>query len=220
MRWFFILLMALNLFLYIQHSKQGDAEVEHPAPAASDLRLLSELKSPPGIGDPSKRSAEAACGALTGFEQESEALALRQRLMSMGVEARLESVDANAGTDYWVYLPPLVSRQAAVRQLKDLQARNMDSYIITVGALANGISLGIFSRIGAAEALQRDLERIGYEALIRELARTHRSYRLELDAPGWRELRSRLVGQLSDDFPSMQIQQKPCDRIATSAQVK
>ena len=56
MRWFFILLMALNLFLYIQHSKQGDAEVEHPAaPAASDLRLLSELKSPPGIGDPSKK---------------------------------------------------------------------------------------------------------------------------------------------------------------------
>lgn len=220
MRWVFILLIALNLFLYIQHSKRGGAEVERPAPSANDIRLLTELEDPLDIGGPSKRSAEAACGVLTGFEQESEALALRQRLISMGVEARLESVDASVGTDYWVYLPPLVSRQAAVRQLKDLQARNMDSYIITVGALANGISLGIFSRIGAAEALQRDLESIGYDALMRELPRTHRSYRLELDAPGWRELRNRLVEQLSNDFPSMQIQQKPCDRIATSAQVK
>ena len=61
---------------------------------------------------------------LGSFEQEAEALALEQRLLSLDIQSGVRSIDAAAGVDYWVYLVPLASRQASLRQLKELQARN------------------------------------------------------------------------------------------------
>ena len=68
---------------------------------------------------------------------------LEQRLLSPDVQSEIQEVDTASGVDYWVYLPPL-ARQASLRQLRELQSRNIDSYIITVGDLANGISLEYF----------------------------------------------------------------------------
>lgn len=215
MRWVFILLIALNLLVYVQHNQLGSAEVGQPAPPSNGIRLLSELGDPARSGHLSTRLANAECGILGGFEQEADALALRERLKDRGIEARLEPVDTDAGTDYWVYLPPLLSRQAAVRQLKDLQARNIDSYIVTVGPLVNGISLGIFSRLDTAESLQRRLLELDYGARIRELARAHRSYRLALDGVAWQRLNDLAIEPLAKDFPSLRLQQNPCDGIAT-----
>ena len=220
MRWVFMLLIALNLLVYVQYSQPGPVEVEQSGSSVDEIRLLSELDDPAGTGQPGESGVEAACGILAGFEQESDALVLRRRLLKLGVEARLGAVDTDAGTDYWVYLPPLVSRQAAERQLKALQASDVDSYIITDGALANGISLGIFSRAEAAEALQRRMVSLDYKVLVRELARTHMSYRLVLNGPAWRQLNRLSMAQVAGDFPSVQMQQKPCAGIATAEQVK
>ena len=220
MRWVFILLIALNLLVYVQHSQHGPVEVGQGMSSVGEISLLSELGDPAEGGQLSDRDVEAACGILAGLEQESDALALRGRLLNLGIEARLEPVDTDAGVDYWVYLPPSVSRQAAERQLKDLQASNVGSHIITDGALANGISLGIFSNIQAAEALQRRMKSLEYGVVVRELARTQRSYRLALDGLAWRQLSGLSMSQIADDFPSVQMKQKTCAGIATEEQVK
>ena len=78
--------------------------------------------------------------------------------MALDIQAEIRSVDAAAGLDYWVYLAPLASRQASLRQLKELQARKIDSYIITQGDLANGISLGIFPRSDSVKPLLRAIK--------------------------------------------------------------
>ena len=219
MRWVFILLMALNLLVYVQHSRLGPVEAGQSVSSVGEISLLSEMEDPARVDQRVERRG-AACGILEGFEQESDALALSRQLLNLGIDARLESEDVDAGTDYWVYFPPLVSRQAAERQLKDFQASNMDSYIITDGALANGVSLGIFSRIETAQALQRRLASLGYVVLIHELARTHRAYRLALDGPAWRQLNGVSMAQLAEGFPSVRMQQKTCAGIATAEQVK
>jgi hypothetical protein len=115
-----------------------------------------------------------------------------------------------------VYLPPLGSRQASLRQLRELQARKIDSYIITQGDLANGISLGIFPREDSAKSVIQRLRDAGYEAEFRALPRSHRRYWVRI-APESRHLVSdALLEGLAFDFKGLQHQIIPCESIATS----
>ena len=225
MRWILLLLILLNAFYYIWHQQQAPLRAKEVAPVEpyqgerKDIRLLSE-------GGPaahflaskveSKGGGEeaAACLYLGGFEREAQAREVEQRLLSLDIKVRLRSVDAAAGVEFWVYLEPLASRQASLRQLRELQARNVDSYIITQGDLANGISLGIFPRKDSAEVVVQRLRDAGYESKIRELSRAHRSFWVQV-APESRRLADEvLLGQLAGDFAGLQHQLMPCEGVA------
>ncbi|VFS74872.1 sporulation protein [Pseudomonas aeruginosa] len=117
--------------------------------------------------------------------------------------------------DYWVYLPPLASREAALRQLKELQARNIDSYLIGEGVLANGISLGMFSARDSAESAQARLKTAGYEAELKELPRGQRDFWVRV-APGSRRLvDEQLLQELARDFKGLQHQIMSCKGVAS-----
>ncbi|ANF25635.1 SPOR domain-containing protein [Stutzerimonas stutzeri] len=217
MRWLLMLLVVLNLLFYLHHINQqpprGAGEVvAPPVSEEADIQLLSETKPLEPRG--SSVHEGSVCVFLGGFDQESVALDVEQRLLSLDIDASVKSIDEAAGTDYWVYLPPLVSRQASLRQLRELQSRNIDSYIITVGDLSNGISLGIFSRKDSAESVVSRLKAISYMASIRELPRTHRSYWVQVRGVQQRLLTDSLLGELLRDFPKLGHQQMPCSSIA------
>lgn len=219
MRWLLMVLVMLNLLFYLYHLNQ-------PSPVATeigglrtfsredDIKLVSESASLA----PRERApnTDNACLFLGGFDEESTALAVEQRLLSLDIDSRGEPVDEAAGVDYWVYLPPLVSRQASLRQLRELQSRNIDSYIITVGDLSNGISLGIFSRKDSAESVVNRLRGVDYTALIRELPRTHRRYWVRVSSDRQHLLSESLLGELARDFPELEHRQMPCSSVATS----
>jgi hypothetical protein len=223
MRWSFLLLLVLNLFYYVWHQQQAPLRVKEIQPvsvyrgAQQDIQLVSEAESQhlgasSVVGDPSQ--AATTCLFLGGFEREDIARAVEQRLLSTDIKAVVEVVDATAGLDFWVYLAPLASRQASLRQLKELQARKIDSYIISQGDLVNGISLGIFPRSDSAQSVMQRLREAGYEPLLRELARAHRSYWVKV-APQSRVLLSdTLLVRLAGDFPGLEHQLKPCEGIA------
>lgn len=218
MRWVFVALIALNLLVFYLHTQQKPTPAPQVGPQTKgQIRLLGELD----VAASSQLNAtdDEVCAVFDGLENESAAQALRRELGALGVEASLLTVDARVGNDYWVHLPPLVSRQAAVRLLKDLQARNIDSYIIATGELANGISLGMFSKLEAAEALQRRMLDLDYVASLIELPRMHRSYQVVLRDANWRQLKGPLLAQVADGFPKLRVQQKSCDSIATSEMV-
>ena len=151
MRWFLLLLLLLNAFYYVWHQQQAPLRAKEVAPLAlyqgqqRDIRLLSESDEAPKKREalPAK-APEEVCLFLGGFSAEDEARRVEQRLVSLDIASSVMPLDVAAGVDYWVYLVPLASRQASLRQLKELQARKIDSYIIGQGDLANGISLGIF----------------------------------------------------------------------------
>ena len=224
MRWFFLLLLVLNLFYYVWHQQQAPLRVKEVESfslyqgARQNIRLVSEadVARVPVDSGAQVVSSEAVCLYLGSFEQEAEALALEQRLLSLDIQSGVRSIDAAAGVDYWVYLVPLASRQASLRQLKELQARKIDSYIIGQGDLANGISLGIFPRSDSAESVMQRLREAGYEPMLRELSRAHRAYWVRI-APESRRLASdALLESLARDFERLEHQLMPCEGVASA----
>lgn len=219
MRWLLMLLVILNLLLYLYHLNQAlpvvsEAAGQRVPSREAGIKLLSETK--PLARRETTQNTVSACLFLGGFDEESTALAIEQRLLSLDIDSQVEPVDEAAGVDYWVYLPPLVSRQASLRQLRELQSRNIDSYIITVGDLSNGISLGIFSRKDSAESVVNRLQGVDYRALIRELPRTHRRYWVRVAEARQHLLSGSLLAELMKDFAGLEHRQMPCSSIATS----
>lgn len=221
MRWMFLLLLVLNLFYYVWHQQQAPLRAKEVAPLAllqqgkRDIRLLSESDLQVRHERVVAAMPEAVCLFLGSFEQEAAASVVAQRLISLDIRSRVQSIDATAGTDYWVFLAPLASRQASLRQLKELQARKIDSYIITQGDLANGISLGIFPRSDSAESVMQRLRDAGYEPSLRELSRAHRSYWVRIAPESRRLADDSLLQRLALDFSGLQHQLMPCEGIAT-----
>lgn len=225
MRWILLLLLLLNAFYYVWHQQQAPLRAKEVAPAnayqsvRTDIRLLSETDAPQSRSEPSAIADApvpdaAVCLFLGSFEEEAKAKVVEQRLLSLDIQAEVRGVDAAAGVEYWVYLPPLASRQASLRQLRELQARRIDSYIITQGELANGISLGIFPRNDSANSVMQRLRDVGYEPQIRELSRAHRSFWVRV-APESRRLADEfLLGRLAGDFAGLQHQLMPCEGVA------
>jgi len=220
MRWSFLLLLVLNLFYYVWHQQQAPLRAKEILPlslyrgAQQDIQLVSEAEHPQARGE-SADAAKTACLFLGGVEEEGVAHAVEQRLLSTDIKASVEVLDAAVGLDYWVYLAPLASRQASLRQLKELQARKIDSYIISQGDLVNGISLGIFPRSDSAQSVMQRLRDAGYEPMLRELARAHRNYWVKI-APESRVLVSdALLKRLAEDFLGLEHQLMPCEGIAT-----
>jgi cell division protein FtsN len=222
MRWMFLWIVVLNVFYYVWHQQQVPMRATEVAPlemfqgAKRDIQLLSESATAPRREvDSQAKKEEVVCLFLGSFDAESQASALEQQLMSLGVSARIEELDGAAGVDYWVYLPPLASRQASLRQLRELQARKIDSYIITQGDLANGVSLGIFPRRDSADGVLQRLRTAGYEPLLRELTRTHRSYWMQIAPNSRRLVDEALIKRLAFNFKGLEQQLMPCKGIAT-----
>lgn len=226
MRWFFLFLLSLNVFYYVWHQQQSPLRPKEVAPLSlfhgeqKNIRLLSESTEAPPRRQVEELPAQsqvpsAACVYLGSFPAEERARLLIQRLLSLDVQASVQTVDAAAGVDYWVYLPPLASRQASLWQLRELQARKIDSYIITEGDLTDGISLGIFQRKDSADSVVERLKSAGYDALMRELARSQHDYWVQVAPGGGRLVDDSLVRQLAADFPELQRQTMPCKSVAS-----
>lgn len=224
MRWFFLFLLALNVFYYVWHQQQAPLRPKEIAPLSlfhgeqKNIRLLSESSEVPQRRQAEERPAPAAvsaCVFLGSFQSEERARQLVQRLLSLDVQASVQTVDAAAGVDYWVYLPPLASRQASLWQLRELQARKIDSYIITEGDLTDGISLGIFQRKDSADSVVERLKSAGYDALVRELARSQHDYWAQVAPESARLVDDSVVRQLTVDFAELQKQTMPCKGVAS-----
>ncbi|WP_028238765.1 SPOR domain-containing protein [Stutzerimonas azotifigens] len=222
MRWLFLFLLTLNLLYAVWHQQERPADVKTVAPLSGyqqnkpRLQLLSESPGSVTRAAPVAAADESACVFLGGLEQEASARLIEQRLLSLDIAARVIPVEESAGTDYWVYLPPLASRDAALRQLRELQSRNVDSYVITVGDLSNGVSLGIFSQRESASAVRARIAEMGYSPEIRDLPRVQRTYWVRVEPAGRRLLDERLLESLARQQPRLQHRQMPCEAIATA----
>ena len=111
MRWFFLLLLVLNLFYYVWHQQQAPLRVKEVESfslyqgARQNIRLVSETdvaRIP--VGSSPVAGSQAVCLFLGSFEREEEARALEQRLLSLDIESAVQSDDAAAGVDNCVYL--------------------------------------------------------------------------------------------------------------------
>lgn len=210
MRWLFLGLLIVNGFYFIWTQQDFVAKdstqtriVLHEGRGQGQVKLIGEvdhLERTPVLAETQK---QAEIMLLGGFADEPAIERLQQRLLSLDIETKITGLDSQVDTEYWVYLAPLASRQASVRQLKEMQARKIDGYLITQGDLTNGISLGMFAREDSAQSVVERLKEAGYEPLIRAIQRAQRLYWVAISEHSRRLVEPLLLKQLVLDFPEM-----------------
>lgn len=110
MRWFFLLLVMLNVFYYVWHQQEAPLRPKEVAPlslfkgAQQHIRLLSE--SGAQSSDSLPRQADSQCLYLGGGVAQSEAKTIEQRLTSLDIRTRFGRRSDDVGAIYWLKVEP------------------------------------------------------------------------------------------------------------------
>lgn len=119
----------------------------------------------------------SSCMGLGPFENNIQAKVVAERLKAIGHTVEMTAIDKPTGeADYRVVLPPLSSMQEVYRRHREFKSRGIDSFVITKGVNAQGISLGVFSSNSAAETHRQTLSNLGYDVLVKVIPRVNRGY--------------------------------------------
>ena len=184
----------------------GDGSAGAPAERLPEEGGIARL---PAVSATAPPTGPPACLRTGGFEDRSAVADVRGWLESRGaavLEVRREEVRRVSTRQ--VYLPPLKDRSAAEESVRRIRAGGLrDVAIIRSGALANGISLGVFGVEENARRRIAALERLGYRALSRENATT--VVRHFVEARGEFDSDD-LLADWSERFPGHSLERADC----------
>ena len=184
--------LAWNIFVPAPNERSMPRPV---AQLGESVRLVSEvsaeqLRSYPAqqvvpvqdVAVPAQDLAESAgapaveqalyCAQIGPFRSEEDAQSFANtnaQRMSLAVELR----QVPAAPDYRVFLPPFASRELATRTQETLRAAfaandlSIDTYLVPRGELENSIALGLFSEQSNALNVQRQMQNLGYQVVVR-----------------------------------------------------
>jgi len=155
---FFVLLLAnVAFFAYFwagaAGEANGDAQIVGQQLNPEKIRLLAPEQLPAPARTPEAPKAASACiewGALQGSDT-ARALAA---LEPLGLGAKLTQRKQEELAAYWVYVPPLASRQSAAQKAAELKRLGVEEYFVVPDdpKWRNAISLGVFKTEDAAKA--------------------------------------------------------------------
>lgn len=190
MRWLFALLVLANGFYalwHLQASSREGAEVELAGSgrvptlvlvSEADPQLLEQSQLVVPAVEPEPAEIEQSCWFVDVFDEKKDADRAVSAVQVAQLEARLDTVEVQDRSDYWVHVGPYSSRDRALAVLQQLRADGIDSFLIGDGELKNAISLGFFSQQASAERLARRYQNIGHVVSIFEVKRYRPSYHL------------------------------------------
>jgi len=238
MRWIMITLLLLNVLFAFWVWQQPSEAVGKAISAKLDkaggepLRFISELGTnakPASIvvrerlqyaevdqarlgvaGD-----SPAICTLIGPFAELLKGEQLLQRMRALEVEGSMRELEIPGEKGFWLYLNPEISRKAALRRLHELQAKNIDSFVIPNGDLANGISLGMFNKSGQAEKAAKSLIDKGYAVEIKSVERSYQESWVVINAQEAQKISAELWFQLLDGLPGLQQRQNFCPGVAS-----
>lgn len=189
----------------------GSSTVERVARPEPVPSSLVEPVDAPGR----ELNGRALCEIVGPFDTTETAADFVQRLAAIEVQGALKDLDLPAGPGYWVYLEPVATRREALRLLSELQAKRIDSYVIPKGDLANGISLGMFSKKSLADAREKEMLELGLTPKVEQIERSYREIWVML-APGEEAKMSDLTwNRLMEGAKSMERRQNYCLDVAS-----
>ena len=239
MRWIILLLLLINTGYFAWgtfQQSQSVYAVQEPQTferqAGKRLVLWSEVNNSTIRADEPTNTATRAekandippapaprindnCLTIGPFETPDLADQVQQRLFSLGVSSREHADSNNGDSDYWVHIPPLSDRNAAIRLLRELQGQKIDSFVITQGELKNGISLGLFSQEASANKVSRRLFDAGYETQIKALLKQPPAYWLHVMSGDAGNLTEEIQSVLAEEYNGLKILEKNCKSIAS-----
>lgn len=205
MRWVFLSLVILNLIVMVwfwrDQAGTNMERINEPEQKGEALVLLSELDSSDidykDIETKTSKAAANRCYSVGPLADRIDAKHLKVRAEALGFRSELRGLTTGTSIEHWVHIPPQANRQQSLQLLRELQGRGFDSYIITQGELAEGISLGLFRNETSAKNLTKKARALDYNVVIKEVARGEKE--LWLEFPQVMELteamRKRVVGE-------------------------
>lgn len=194
MRWVFYSLLILNVVYLVWSIVDMGASSPEPVnesrPEVDAPRQLTLLEEARGAASPAAGDAEPQgtngrqrlCPVVGPWETRSGGKQALQTLRDAGYQGRVRAVEVERERLHWVYLPPRKDRDMALKTLRELQSRGVDSFIVSEGADRNAISLGYFESADSARGLRAKMDTAGYDAEIRETAENVTEYWLYVDS--------------------------------------
>ncbi len=125
---------------------------------------------------------EATCFTLGPFKDESVWQKVNDRLVKAGVKVKSRIDKKKITGAWWVYLPSFESRELA-REASIILAENdvQDYFIIAKDAeMANGISLGLFSKKEGSSRRAEAIELLGFQPKVQRREREISTYWLDV----------------------------------------
>lgn len=190
-RLLFLLLIALNVgagaWLAFGHAP-GKPLPPATDPGVPELKLLSEVSSAgapaTATGTARRHPGDGKCLRIGPFDTRSDT---RDALHALGphvadIQYRQEQTTQSSG--WWVYLPPLPSRDKALAVARRLSAKGVtDYYVVTAGDRQNTISLGLFHDPANARRRQKQLLDLGFHPQLQERTETLPQYWVDIALP-------------------------------------
>jgi hypothetical protein len=224
LRWLVIGLLLCNAIYFVWERNAR----QHSAPLVADetsqqlgarLELLTEVGAKVGVtsAPPSDVAPPVpVCHMIGPFKELISANQVRARLKALDITVNTYQVSIPDKPDYWVHLGPMRSRKEALDLLRELQAKNIDSFLITEGELVNGISLGFFSREELAQGVMKQRREIGYEAKIRKVPRFSREIWEVFAGDEHLKLSDQLWQQIKAGTQDLELRKNSCELIASA----
>ena len=155
------------------------------------------------------------CLLIGPFKEEVSAKQMVGRLASLDIVVELRPIELQGKPDYWVHLPPQVTRKDAIKLLRELQVKKIDSFLITEGELENGISLGFFTEKARAEAVFEQRLKQGYEPVIKIVPRTSIEVWALLNRNEYPKFSDALWDTIKQGNQGLERRKNYCDKIAS-----
>lgn len=208
--------------LKLLSEEPGLTPTPEPAPGqAAPERLVAGLSggekpvdavaaSPVEVSIPSN-----ICWWVGPFKEEISGKLVVSRLEALDMSLQLRNIEIPGKPDYWVHLPPQSSRKVAVKLLRELQAKKIDSFLITEGELENGLSLGFFTQQPSAESVHKKRMAQGYDARIKVVPRTYTELWAVFDVGEYGKFSDALWEKIQQGNAGLERRKNYCDKIAS-----
>lgn len=242
MRWIVLTLLISNIAYFAWEFSQGGIveptvlkDVAMPPLQGASLVLLTERlpsvasNAPPPapvvIAQPTPvhrqvdsvvGKKESMCVSVGPYEAESDGRVLVKNLDVEGFKSKVEALELSRDEQYWVLMPPVDSRKAAMGMLKNLQAKRIDSYLVSSGEMKNAISLGLFNKEQSAKGVLASVREAGFAAELRTKERIQSEYWVRISPEQPLENLQKTLETLVVSGGAVKISNASCEMFAQS----
>lgn len=232
--WFLLFANVGFLAWNYSHSGSGPAgDITVPPAPANDkpLVLLSEReavssqpvvkervtdapRNPPATqpipAQMASREDGRICYIVGPYSGNDEAAGAVMQLKEKDLLAKVRKQDGKVPKGYWVFVPPLSSRDEARQVLRNMHQQNVDSFIVTKGDKVNSISVGIYGDLAVAQARRDELASKGFNIQVEERSSTAIEYWVQVDADPSSNVVAEIEKGLASDFAGKRLERINC----------
>lgn len=162
----------------LAESRLGRAPVAEPLAGGDGAEAPDGSETAPPAAAPAAAlpaAMQKQCFFVGPYDREGEARSFAGTLKAKRFVARTDKRKVEV-KDYWVFLPPFVSRTKAEERLRELRAQGVQGFIVKEGVFVNAISLNHFSRPELAQSFLTQMKEKGIMGEYRELVSAGTEY--------------------------------------------